>query len=144
MIDQADQEIARQLAEHHMYPYAKDIYQAIFKSFSHFPISKKDIDLRIAGETITVMAWAALLSFQTDHTDFEDLHRRINAAIKEKIPPYFPQDPMIDILFGCLLYQYHPSQVRNALSILNIHEILDSQQRYEFELKKRTLYIHIL
>jgi len=144
MIDQADLQVAHQLAERHMYPYAKDIYQSIFKRFSHFPVSLKDVNVKISGTTITVIAWAVLLSFQTRHSDFAELNERVNTALKEKIPPYFPQDPTIDILFGCLLYYYHPSQVRNALSMLDIHHLLDSQQRYEFQLKKRTLYIYII
>ena len=143
MIDQADLEVARQLAERHMYPYAKDIYQSIFKRFSHFPVGLKDIQLKISGAMITVIAWAALLSFRTKYSDFEELNDRVHTAIKEKIPPYFPQNPIIDILFGCMLYYYHASQGRNALSMLDINKMFDSQQRYEFQLKKRTLYIYI-
>jgi hypothetical protein len=144
MLDQADQDVARQLAERHLYPYARDIYQSVFKRFSHFPIGLKDINIKAAGKTITVMAWAVRVSFQTQHANFNELFERVYAGLKEKIPPYFPQDPVIDILIGCILYYYHPSHVRNALSMLPIDKMLDSHQRYEFQLKKGTLYIHVI
>ena len=144
MIDQMDKTVARQLAERHLYPYSQNIYQSIFKYFSHFPVDLQDINIKGQGVSITVMAWSILSALQMRFRPFEILNTEIYAHIRSNIPAYFPQDPIIDVFFGSILFQYHPAQVKNALSLINAENRFDSRQLYEYELKKRTLFIYIV
>jgi len=54
MLDKIEYRIAGRLADHHLYPYSRDIYTNIFRHFSHFPISIKELGIEGEGKTITL------------------------------------------------------------------------------------------
>ena len=144
MIDQADYRVAKRLAERHFYPFAENIYIDIFKAFSHFPLSLKKLGINGEGETITLMALSAQTCFETDKGDFESLFEDVLKRLKILIGDRHPQDITVDVLLGCVLYFYHPSEIRGRLSSFKADKYLTDKQQYEFELKKKTFHIHII
>ena len=144
MIDQADYRVAKRLAERHFYPYAENIYSNIFKAFSHFPLSIKKIALDLPGDTITLLALSVHFCFDSRSKEFDALFKEILEKLKPLVSNIHPQDITVDVLLGCFLYYYHPSEIRNQLSSYPSEQRLTQKQQYEFELKKKTFYIHII
>ncbi len=143
MVDQADYRIAKRLAERHFYPFAENIYIDIFKAFSHFPVPLKKIRMNLEGETVTLIALSVHTGFATDSKDFDMLFNGVLEKLQPLVSGFHPQDITVDVLLGCFLYYYHPSGIRNQLSTFPVQR-LSEKQRYEFELKKKTFYIHVI
>jgi len=141
MLDQIEYRIAQKLAEYHLYPYAKDIYLNIFKKFSHFPLNMRDIGMRGEGKTITFLALVVSKCLAQKHPNFSDLYTAVLKELSEKAAKFFPQDISVETFIGCVLFYYHPSQVKNTLSTIEVSKYLNKDQLYEFELKKKTILI---
>jgi len=144
MIDQADYRVAKRLAERHFYPYAENIYNNIFTAFSHFPLSINKIGVGLEGKTVTLMALCVHFCFDANNKKFDMLFEEELDKLKSLTANLHPQDITVDVLLGCFLYYYHPSEIRNQLSSYPLEQRLTPKQQYEFELKKKTFYIHIV
>ncbi|HID39921.1 MAG TPA: hypothetical protein EYP36_10475 [Calditrichaeota bacterium] len=144
MVDQADYRVAKQLAERHFYPFAENIYINLFKAFSHFPLPIRIVSAGLEGETITLMALSVHTCFNSSNKAFDILFDSTSLKLKQLVSGFHPQDITVDVLFGCFLYYYHPSEIRNQLSSYPADQRLTEKQQYEFELKKKTCYIHIV
>jgi len=140
MLDKIEYHIARNLADRHNYPFAQNIYISIFKSFSHFPIKLKDIGIYNEGNTITFMALVVLKCLGREKNGFLDLYNDILQQLKLNVEQYFPQDIDVETFLGCALYYYHPVNIKNDLSSVDMLEkIFDEKQMYEYEMKKKTI-----
>jgi hypothetical protein len=139
MLDKIDYKIAKELSEYHLYPYALDIYLNIFKHFSHFPLKLKDIGIKGEGMTITFMALVILRCLDNHENDLHKQYDKILTEFKKSIAPYFPPNISVETFLGCLLFYYHPVDIKNILSTDAGDKIFDKKERYEYELKKKTI-----
>jgi hypothetical protein len=144
MLDQIEYNIARRLSERHLYPYALDIYINIFKHFSHFPLRMKDINLQGPGQTITFIALVVLKCFQVKTNDFNALYKKVREELQGQAASFFPENIAVESFLGCMLYFYHPVDIRNRLAEFDPYKLFDEDQRYEFNLKKNTILIFTL
>ncbi len=144
MLDKIDYKIAKELSEYHLYPYAQDIYLNIFKHFSHFPLKLKDIGVEGVGTTITFIALVILRCLGNHGNDLLILYEEILGELKKSIAPNFPQNISVETFLGCLLFYYHPADIKNILSTDELDKIFDEKERYEYEIKKKTILMFIV
>ena len=144
MLDKIDYKIAKELSEYHLYPYAQDIYLNIFKHFSHFPLNLRDIRIEGEGTTITFMALVILHCLGNHRNDFPEQYDKLLREFKNSIAPYFPQNISVETFLGCLLFYYHPVDIKNTLSTVNVDKIFDKNEQYEYEIKKETILIFMV
>ncbi len=144
MLDKIDYKIAKELSEYHMYPYSQDIYLNIFKHFSHFPLKLRDIGIEGEGTTITFMALVILRCLNNHGNDLPEQYEKILREFKLSVAPYFPQNISVEIFLGCLLFYYHPVDVKNTLSTVEADKIFDKNEQYEYELKKKTILMFVV
>ena len=144
MLDKIENRIAAKLSEHHLYPYGRDIYINIFRHFSHFPIRLKDLAIDGEGKTITFLAYVVLVSLQHKRNTFLPLYKRVLSELQPKVTPYFPYNISVETYLGCILYRYHPVEIRSAFSSLDVTEVFNDKEIYEYELKKNTILIHAI
>jgi len=144
MLDQIEYKIAKKLSEFHHYPFAQNNYINIFKAFSHFPLKLSDVGVNSEGKTITFMSLVVLRCFEKDKQDFPSFFQNLLKLMKQQAAPFFPQDITVETYLGCVLFYYHPSQIRNALSIKNMKTDFNDKQLYEFDFKKKTILIFTL
>lgn len=138
MLDTADHQVAKKLADRHLYPFALNTYINIFRHFSHFPIPQTKSGAGLSGKTVTVIALAAHSCFNHRGKDFPKLFEAVRQELEPAAAPYFPQDIGIDTLLGCLLYYYHPSEVSGAVQSVHKKISLHEKQLYELNFKKHT------
>jgi len=62
--------------------------------------------------------------------------------IQEKVAACFPFNTSVEILLGCILYQYHPIQLKTIFYSFNVDQLFNAKEKYEYELKKNTILIH--
>jgi len=144
MIDVLDNEIAQQLAEKHNYPYAKNIYVDIFKKFSHFPIKLRELDIEEKGTTISFIALVIRTCFSQRKIKDINLYETILKQLKESVQPIFPQDITVETYLGIILYLHNPINIKNELTRVDANALFDSKQKYEYELKKKTILLYSL
>ena len=144
MLDQIEESIARELADHYLYPFARNIYQDIFRSFSHFPLNLKDIDMNGPGTTITYLALVVKMCLQNKNNDFNELFENVQNLLYSKVKPLLIQEPKVETFLGCILYAYHPSQIKNAFSSIRVENIFTEKEIYEYHLKRKTILIYAL
>jgi len=144
MLDQAENHIAHLLAEHHHYPYGHDIFIKIFRDFSHFPLSLKVIDTDLPGESVTYLAIVVYECINHNATNFLDLFEKVLQKFNNVAAKYLPQDITVETFLGCLMYYYHPTNIRSALLTMDVNLILKPEYIYEYEFKKRTILIHMI
>ena len=144
MLDQIEYRIANDLAEHHFYPYGREIYIDIFKNFSHFPFRLKDLGMTEEGKTITYMALVVLSCFHKEKNDFISFYKKILNELKESPVSKFRYNLAVETYLGCLLYYYHPVEIKNILSAVQVDDIFNDKERYEFEIKKKTVLIYTI
>ena len=140
MLDQIENQIARNLADRHLYPYAQNIYLDIFKAFSHFPLKLKDVDLDGEGHTITFLALVVKTCFDKKVSSFLHLYQEV----LEKLMPLsqkMVQDVVVETYLGCMLYYYHPVHLRSQLGKNSAAGFFSEKERYEYELKRKTILI---
>jgi hypothetical protein len=141
MLDQIEERIARGLSEQHFYPYAQNIYLDIFKAFSFFPLKLNDVGIEGEGQTITFLALVILKCREKRVTDFYELFHMVRDELNKDIAKYYPLEITVETFLGTVLYYYHPVDIRNVLLTLETDEIFNDKQRYEYDLKKKTLLI---
>jgi hypothetical protein len=144
MVDKIDYKIAKELSEYHMYPYAQDIYLNIFKHFSHFPLKLNDIGIEGEGTSITFMAMVILRCLDDHGNDLAEQYEKILREYKHIVAPYFPQNISVETFLGCLLFYYHPVDIKNTLSTVDVDKIFDKKEQYEYELKKKTILMFVV
>jgi hypothetical protein len=144
MIDELDNQIAQRLTEKHNYPYAKNIYVNIFKKFSHFPIKLSDLNLVGAGNTISFIALVVLRCFNYGSARDSNLYENILKQLKEQVQPLFPQDITVETYLGTILFLHNPINIKNELTRVDTNKLFDSNQKYEYELKKKTILLYAL
>jgi hypothetical protein len=144
MLDEIEYRIAAKLAEHHLYPYGREIYINIFRKFSHFPLRLKDLGIKGDGLTITYMAYVILFCLDKKKETFLPFYNKIQSELAPVINRFYPYDISVETLLGCILFYYHPVEVKNVLSSLQVDSIFNEKQQYEYELKKKTLLIHAI
>ena len=144
MLDKIESRIANQLAEHHLYPFARNIYCDIFRAFSQFPLKLADIGMEGEGKTITFLALVIHECSQAKNPNFDKLFQGILANLQKKAARFFPHDITVETLLGCTLYYYHPSRLRNVLSSQAIENHLNELQQYEYEIKKNTILLYVV
>lgn len=146
MLDQIDYQIAEELAEHHNYPYAQNIYSDIFKAFSYFPISLSKVDIEAEGESIVFIALVIreCLNRHGSNEEFEMLFRKIFSELKYKAAEYMPQDITVETFLGCALYYFHPLDLRSSLFTINLGKFFNDKQLHEYEIKKRTVLLFVV
>jgi hypothetical protein len=144
MLDQIEYRIAKQLADHHNYPYGQDIYRSIFKAFSYFPLRMKQMGISGEGETITLLAMVVLHCLDNKEKDVFRLYRLLMKRYQQLVASSYPQDISVETFLGCLLYRYHPVNLRSAFNSLDITPIFNKRQQYEYELKKKTILIYAI
>ena len=138
MLDQIEFRIAARLADHHNYPYSRDIYSNIFRSFSHFPIKLVDVGIAGVGKTITLMALTVLTCFDTKEKTFSELYAVVLQNLKERAAQFFPGNIAVETFFGCILYYYHPANIKNILSTMEVSKFFSKEELYEYKFKKKT------
>jgi hypothetical protein len=144
MLDIIEYTIAEDLAEHHHYPYGKEIYVNIFRNFSHFPLNMKDLGILGRGTTITYMALVVRHCFGREKIDFFDFYKNILQELKESLVAKFKYNLAVETFLGCTLYYYHPVDIKNFLSSIQVVDIFSSKERYEFEIKKKTVLLYTI
>jgi len=144
MLDQSEKHIAHLLAEHHHYPYGNEVYLNIFRHFSHFPLKLKYITTDLQGETITYLALVVYECLNHRATNFLDLYETVLQKFKRIASDHLPQDITVETFLGCILFYYHSTNIRTALMTMDVNPILPPEDIYEYELKKRTILIHVV
>jgi hypothetical protein len=144
VLDLIEYRIAARLSEIHFYPFARDIYINIFRHFSHFPINLTDLSIKGDGKTITFMAYVTLVCMETPKEEFKEFYKKILEKIQVRVQPYFPYNIKVETFLGCLIYYYHPVEIRNTLASIHVGEWFDENEQYEFDLKKKTLLIDVI
>ena len=144
MLDQIEIQIAKQLADHHNYPYGQEIYTSIFKAFSYFPLKLTDINLTGPGETITFLSLIVKDCFETKTVDIFSQYDFLLRKYAKTVAPLYPQDIAVETFLGCALYYYHPIQLRTTFTYLDTTVIFDKRQQYEYELKRKTILIYAI
>lgn len=144
MLDKIEYRIAKKLSEYHFYPYGQDIYVGIFRNFSHFPLNLKDIDMDGEGKTITFLALVVHTCMLNQKEELFSFYYKILNILKEKAAAYLQQNITVETLLGCILYYYHPVEIKNVLSTLDVSDIFDDNEIYEYELKKNTILIYTI
>jgi hypothetical protein len=142
MLDQIEYRIARNLAEHHFYPYGREIYVNIFKSFSHFPLSLKGLEIKGQGDTIIFMALVIFHCLDHEKTDFPSFYKKMLQILEESPVAKMRNNLSVETYLGCILYFYHPVNIKNILSSVQVDEIFNDKERYEFEIKKKTVLLY--
>ncbi|MCK5033353.1 MAG: hypothetical protein KAS18_06950 [Calditrichia bacterium] len=144
MLDKLEYHIAKELADHHFYPFAEHNYLKIFNAFSYFPINFKDIGIKEEGKTVTFLALVVYYCFVYRQNSLNETYVRVLNELKKIAQPYFPQDIVVETFLGCILYHHHPSNINNILSSIATSKILDKNQTYEYEIKKKTILIYAI
>ena len=144
VIDQIEYRIARELADHHSYPFAQNIYSAIFKAFSHFPLKLAHLEIKGPGKTITYIALVVKACLENRNTSFIHLFEEVLAKLDKELSPLMVQEPKIETYLGCILYFYHPTQIKNAFTKINVKSMFNAKELYEYEIKKNTVLLHVV
>ena len=144
MLDQIEDRIAKDLAEHHHYPFGREIYIDIFKNFSHFPISLQDLNIKDQGTTITYLALVILHCFDHERTEFLSFYKKILKELKESPVAKIRYNLAVETYLGCVLYHYHPVDIKNILSAVQVDDIFNDKERYEYEIKKKTVLLYTI
>ena len=144
MIDIIDNHIAHRLAEKHNYPYAENIYVNIFKKFSHFPLKLSDLNIDGKGEFISFIALVVLKCFDYRQTKTGNIYQDILRQLKEEVQLLFPQDITVETFLGTVLFLHNPVNIKNELAHVDTELLFDSKQKYEYELKKKTILLYAL
>ena len=144
MLDQIEYRIAKRLSEHHLYPYGQDIYISIFRKFSHFPVNLEDLCINGEGKTITFLALVVETCMSNKKEEFIKFYNKILGILKEKSATCIQRSITVETLLGCILYYYHPVSIKNILSSLNVDELFNEKEKYEYELKKKTILIYTI
>jgi len=144
MLDKLECSIAKKLAEHHHYPYGQEIYINIFKNFSHFPLNLQDLEMKDTGNTITFMALVILTCFQQKKSDFLSLYKHVLHALKESAVAKLRYNLSVETYLGCVLYYYHPVNVKNILTAVEVDDIFNEKEKYEYEIKKKTVLLYTI
>jgi hypothetical protein len=141
MLDKLEYRISKELADHHLYPFAEHNYLNIFNAFSFFPVNFKDIGIKEEGNTVTFLALVVYYCFRNRKDSFEETYEYVLKELKNIAQPFMHQDIVVETFLGCILYYYHPSDLKNKLSSINTSKIFDNKQSYEFEMKMKTILI---
>lgn len=144
MLDQIESDIAQKLAERHLYPYASNIYINIFRAFSHFPLSLDDLEINDSGKTITYLALVIKTCQENHSTSFMELFDNILLLMTEKAKPFLIQNLKVETFLGCILYYYHPSQIKSALQSIGVKKIFNQEEMYEYSFKKKTVLMYAI
>ena len=142
MLDKLEHKIAKDLADHHFYPFAEHNYLNCFNAFSYFPVNFKDIGINEEGKTVTYLALVVYFCFRNRKSSFEETFQVVLEKLKNLAQPFISQDIMVETFLGCILYYYHPSDLRNKISSINTSKIFNKEQKNEYELKKKTILIY--
>jgi len=144
MLDTIEYSIAKKLAEHHLYPYGREIYVNIFKKFSHFPLNLKDLGIEDQGMTITFMSLVILHCFDHKKTDFPVFYKKILQELEDSPVAKMRYNLGVETYLGCVLYYYHPVDIKNILSAVQVDDIFNDKERYEYEIKKKTVLLYTI
>jgi hypothetical protein len=144
MLDKIEYGIARKLAEHHHYPYGQEIYINIFKNFSHFPLNLKDLEMNGIGNTITFLALVILNCFQQKKSDFLSLYKNVLRTLNDSAAAKLRYNLTVETFLGCVLYFYHPVNIKNILTSVDVEDIFNEKERYEYEIKKKTILLYTI
>ena len=144
MLDQIESNIAYRLSQKHNYPFSQNIYQNIFRSFSHFPLQLSEIGLPGPGKTITYMALVVYKCFEIDGITLINLYQNVLKELQPLVQPYYPQDCTVETFLGASLFYCHPSSVKNDLCNRENTYLFNDKQLYEFQLKKKTISLNII
>jgi hypothetical protein len=142
MLDKLEYRIAKELADHHFYPFAEHNYLNIFNAFSYFPINFKDIGINEEGKTVTYLALVVYNCFKNRKNNFNETYQAVLVELKKIAQPHFPQDIVVETFLGCFLYYFHPSDLKSKLSAINTTSIFNKDQQYEFDIKKKTILLY--
>ena len=144
MLDKIEYNIAKKLAEHHHYPYGQEIYMNIFKNFSHFPINLRDLNIKDNGTTVTYLALVVMNCFKYKKTDFPGLYKNVFETLRKSAVSKQRENLAVETFLGCALYYYHPVDVKNFLSTVYVEDIFNDKEKYEYEVKKKTVLLYMV
>jgi hypothetical protein len=144
MLDKIEYTIAENLAEHHLYPYGKEIYVNIFRNFSHFPLHLNDLGIKGEGTTITYLALVVRHCLGKQKSEFISFYKNVLHELKESAVVKLKYNLAVETFLGCILYYYHPVDVKNILSSIETQDIFSSKERYEFQIKKKTVLLYTI
>ena len=144
MLDKIEYKIADTLAQHHFYPYGKEIYVNIFRNFSHFPLNLKDLGIEGKGTTITYMALVVRHCIGKEKIEFLTFYKKILQELKKSSVASLRYNLAVETFLGCILFYYHPVDVKNILSSIEVQDIFNSKERYEFQIKKKTVLLYTI
>ena len=142
MLDKLEYKIAKDLADHHFYPFAEHNYLNCFNAFSYFPINFKDIGINGEGKTVTYLALVVYFCFNNRKNSLEETYQVVLEKLKNLAQPFIPQDIVVETFLGCILYYFHPSDLKSKLASIDISKIFDTKQKKEYDLKKKTILIY--
>lgn len=144
MLDKLEHKIAKELSDHHFYPFAEHNYLKIFNAFSFFPINFKDIGINEAGKSVTFLALVIYYCFKNRKSSFDETYNYILKELQSKVQEFYPQDVVVETYLGCILYFYHPTSIKSKLSSTNISKLFNDAQKYEYNMKKKTILIYAI
>ena len=142
MLDKLEYKIAKDLADHHLYPFAEHNYLSCFNAFSYFPVNFKDIGINEEGNTVTYLALVVHYCFKNRKSSFEETYQSILEKLKKEAQPFISQDIVVETFLGCILYFFHPSDLKSKISAINTAKLFNVEQQNEYELKKKTILIY--
>jgi hypothetical protein len=144
MLDKIEYSIAKKLAEHHHYPYGQEIYINIFKNFSHFPLNLRDLEMKETGNTIIFMALVILYCFKHKKSEFRRFYENVLYDLQKSAVAKLRNNLAVETYLGCVLYYYHPVDIKNNLTSVYVDDIFNNKERYEYEIKKKTVLLYAL
>jgi hypothetical protein len=144
MLDKIEYKIATDLAEHHLYPYGKEIYVNIFRNFSHFPLKLKDLGINDQGDTITYLAFVVRHCLGKEKIEFLAFYKQVLQELKNSPAAKLRYNLDVETFLGCVLYYFHPVDVKNVLSAIELEHVFRSKERYEYEIKKKTVLLYAI
>jgi len=142
MLDKLEHKIAKELADHHFYPFAEHNYLNCFNAFSYFPVNFKDIGIKEEGKTVTYLALVVYYCFKNRKSSFEETYNTVLEKLKKEAQPFISQDIVVETFLGSILYYFHPSDLKSKLASINTSKIFNEEQNDEYELKKKTILIY--
>ena len=90
------------------------------------------------------LALVVLTCFQQKKSDFLDLYKNVLHTLKESAVVRLRYNLSVETYLGCVLYYYHPVNIKNILTAVEVDDIFNEKEKYEYEIKKKTVLLYII
>jgi hypothetical protein len=100
--------------------------------------------MRKEGKTITFLALVISECFKQEKSDFQSFYKNVLNTLKNSPVAKLRPNLSVETFLGCILYYYHPVDIKNMLSSVQIDDIFNDKEKYEYEIKKKTVLLYAL